>query len=43
MLQERLFKLAYISYNTSIKLKSGDITNHSSDTFQQLAKAFDAL
>ncbi|MBP7796844.1 MAG: helix-turn-helix transcriptional regulator [Elusimicrobiales bacterium] len=37
--QDRLYKLADISYNTVIKLESGGITDHSIDTLQKLAKA----
>jgi DNA-binding XRE family transcriptional regulator len=37
--QDRLSKLADISYNTVIKLKLGDITNPSIDTLQRVAKA----
>ena len=37
--QDRLSKLADISYNTVIKLESGGITNPSIDTLQKLAKA----
>ena len=39
--QDRLSKLADISYNTVIKLESGGIINPSIDTFQKLAKARD--
>lgn len=39
--QNRFSKLADISYNTVIKLKSGGITNPSIDTLQKLAKAND--
>ena len=39
--QDRLSKLADISYNTAIKLESGGITNPSINTLQKLAKAFD--
>lgn len=39
--QDRLSKLADISYNTVIKLESGGITNPSIDTLQKLAKALD--
>lgn len=39
--QDRLSKLANISYNTVIKLESGGITNPSIDTLQKLAKALD--
>ncbi len=39
--QDRLSKLADISYNTVIKLESGGITNTSIDTLQKLAKALD--
>jgi len=39
--QDRLSKLADISYNTVIKLESGGITNPSSDTLQKLAKALE--
>ena len=39
--QDRLSKLADISYNTVIKLELGDITNPSIDTFQKLAKVLD--
>lgn len=37
--QDRLSKLADISYNTVIKLELGGITNPSIDTLQKLAKA----
>ena len=37
--QDRLSKLADISYNTVIKLESGGIINPSIDTVQKLAKA----
>ncbi len=37
--QDRLSKLADISYNTVIKLESGGTTNPSIDTLQKLAKA----
>ncbi|MDD5638708.1 MAG: helix-turn-helix transcriptional regulator [Candidatus Pacebacteria bacterium] len=37
--QDRISKLADISYNTVIKLESGGITNPSIDTLQKLAKA----
>jgi transcriptional regulator with XRE-family HTH domain len=37
--QDRLSKLAYISYNTVIKLESGGIANPSIKTLQKLAKA----
>jgi len=37
--QDRLSKLADISYNTVIKLESGGITNPSIDTLRKLAKA----
>jgi len=39
LFQNRLSKLADISYNTVIKLESGGITNPSIDTLQKLAKA----
>jgi len=39
--QDRLSKLADISYNTVIKLESGGITNPSIDTLQKLTKALD--
>ncbi|HNU89769.1 MAG TPA: helix-turn-helix transcriptional regulator [bacterium] len=39
--QDRLSKLADISYNTVIKLESGAIINPSIDTVQKLAKALD--
>ena len=41
--QDRLSKLADISYNTVIKLESGGITNPSIDTLQKLVKALDVL
>ena len=41
MSQDRLSKLADISYNTVIKLESGGITNPSIDTLQKLAKALE--
>lgn len=37
--QDRLSKLADISYNTVIKLESGGITNPTIETLQKLAKA----
>ena len=37
--QDRLSKLADISYNTVIKLESGGINNPSIDTLQKLDKA----
>lgn len=37
--QDRLSKLADISYNTVIKLESGNITNPSINTLQKLARA----
>jgi len=37
--QDRLSKLADISYNTGVKLEAGSITNPSIDTLQKLAKA----
>jgi len=37
--QDRLSKLADISYNTVIKLESGGITNPSINTLQKLTKA----
>jgi len=37
--QDRLSKLADISYNTVIKLESGGITNPSIDTLQKITKA----
>ncbi|WP_423837424.1 helix-turn-helix domain-containing protein [Thermodesulfovibrio thiophilus] len=37
--QNRLSKLANLSYNTVIKLELGGITNPSIDTLQKLAKA----
>jgi len=37
--QDRLSKLADISYNTVIKLESGGIINPSIDTLQKLTKA----
>lgn len=37
--QDRLSKLADISYNTVIKLESGGITNPSIATLQKLTKA----
>jgi transcriptional regulator with XRE-family HTH domain len=39
--QDRLSKLADISYNTVIKLESGNITNPSINTLQKLARALD--
>jgi len=39
--QDRLSKLADISYNTVIKLESGGIINPSINTLQKLAKALD--
>ena len=41
MSQDRLSKLADISYNTVMKLESGGITNPSIDTLQKLAKALE--
>ena len=37
--QDRLSKLADISYNTVIKLESGGITNPTIETLQKIAKA----
>ena len=37
--QDRLSKLADISYNTVIKLESGGITNPSINTLSKIAKA----
>jgi len=37
--QDRLSKLADVSYNTVIKLESGRITNPTIETLQKLAKA----
>ena len=37
--QDRLSKLADVSYNTVIKLESGGITNPTIETLQKLAKA----
>ena len=37
--QDRLSKLADISYNTVIKLESGGITNPTIETLQKMAKA----
>lgn len=37
--QDRLSKLADVSYNTVIKLESGGIINPSIDTLQKLARA----
>ena len=37
--QDRLSKLADISYNTVIKLESGGITNPAIETLQKIAKA----
>ena len=39
--QDRLSKLADVSYNTVIKLESGGITNPTIETLQKLAKALD--
>lgn len=39
--QDRLSKLADLSYNTIIKLESGGITNPSIHTLQKIAKALD--
>jgi transcriptional regulator with XRE-family HTH domain len=39
--QDRLSKLADISYNTVIKLEPGGIDDPSIDTLQKLAKALD--
>jgi len=41
--QDRLSKLADISYNTVIKLESGGITNPSINTLQKIAKALGVL
>ena len=41
--QDRLSKLADISYNTVIKLESGGITNPSIDMLKKLAKALNVL
>ena len=38
--QDKLSKLANISYNTIIKIESGDIQNPGIDTAQKIAKAF---
>ena len=37
--QDRLSKLADVSYNTVIKLESGGITNPTIETLQKMAKA----
>jgi len=37
--QDRVSKLADISYNTVIKLESGGITNPTIETLQKIAKA----
>ena len=37
--QDRLSKLADVSYNTVIKLESGGITNPTIETLQKIAKA----
>lgn len=39
LLQDQIFKLTDISYNTVIKLESDGITNSSIDMLQKLAKA----
>ena len=39
--QDRLSKLADVSYNTVIKLESGCVTNPTIETSQKLAKALD--
>lgn len=39
--RDRFSKLSDISYNTFIKLESGDITNPSITTLQKLAKSLD--
>jgi transcriptional regulator with XRE-family HTH domain len=39
--QDRLSKLADVSYNTVIKLESGGINNPTIETLQKLAKALE--
>ena len=39
--QDRLSKLADVSYNTVIKLERGGITNPTIETLQKIAKAFE--
>ena len=39
--QDRLSKLADVSYNSIIKLETGGITNPTIETLQKVAKAFD--
>ena len=39
--QDRLSKLADVSYNSIIKLETGGITNPTIDTLQKIAKALD--
>lgn len=38
--QDRLSKLADVSYNSIIKLETGGITNPTIDTLQKIANAF---
>jgi len=39
--QDRLSKLADVSYNSIIKLETGGITNPTIETLQKIAKALD--
>jgi transcriptional regulator with XRE-family HTH domain len=39
--QDRLSKLADVSYNSIIKLETGGITNPTIDTLQKISKALD--
>ena len=39
--QDKLSKLADVSYNSIIKLETGGITNPTIETLQKIAKAFD--
>jgi len=39
--QERLAKLADVSYNSIIKLETGGITNPTIETLQRIAKALE--
>ncbi|MFH1233575.1 MAG: helix-turn-helix transcriptional regulator [Patescibacteria group bacterium] len=39
--QDRLSKLADVSYNSIIKLETGGITNPTIETLQKIAKAFE--
>ncbi|OGZ72221.1 MAG: hypothetical protein A2998_03430 [Candidatus Staskawiczbacteria bacterium RIFCSPLOWO2_01_FULL_37_25b] len=39
--QDKLSKIADVSYNSIIKLETGGITNPTIETLQKIAKAFD--